>query len=84
MAGQTVRFLFLVVGDSGSGSHRGHSPQRRLAEQMENTRDRCRFMLHTGDVIYLVVGSSGFYEKLHYLSPIEVRIWRVTSQTHCL
>jgi hypothetical protein len=53
-------FSFLVVGDSGSGSHRGHSPQRRLAAQMVAHRDRCRFMLHTGDVIYLV-GSSEFY-----------------------
>ena len=53
-------FSFLVVGDSGSGSHRGHSPQRRLAEQMLPQHDSCRFMIHTGDVIYLV-GSSEFY-----------------------
>jgi hypothetical protein len=53
-------FSFLVVGDSGSGSHRGHSPQRRLAEQMLPQHNSCRFMIHTGDVIYLV-GSSEFY-----------------------
>lgn len=53
-------FSFLVVGDSGSGSHRTHNPQRRLAKQMVEHRDSCRFMLHTGDVIYLV-GSSEFY-----------------------
>jgi 3',5'-cyclic AMP phosphodiesterase CpdA len=56
-------FSFLVVGDSGSGSHRGHSPQRRLAEQMGEHRDRCRFMLHTGDVIYLVGSSEFYYEN---------------------
>ena len=56
-------FSFLVVGDSGSGSHRGHSPQRRLAEQMVQHRDRCRFMLHTGDVIYLVGSSEFYYEN---------------------
>lgn len=56
-------FSFLVVGDSGSGSHLGHSPQRRLSEQMVQHRDRCRFMLHTGDVIYLVGSSEFYYEN---------------------
>lgn len=56
-------FSFLVVGDSGSGSDRGHSPQRRLTEQMLAHRDRCRFMLHTGDVIYLVGSSEFYYEN---------------------
>ncbi len=56
-------FSFLVVGDSGSGSHRRHSPQRRLAEQMLQHRDRCQFMLHTGDVIYLVGSSEFYYEN---------------------
>lgn len=53
-------FSFLVIGDSGSGRHRGHHPQRRIAEQMLQHREDCRFILHTGDVIYLV-GSSEFY-----------------------
>ena len=53
-------FSFLVVGDSGAGPHGGDNPQRRLAEQMVAQRDDCRFMLHTGDVIYLV-GSSEYY-----------------------
>lgn len=54
-------FSFLVVGDSGSGGHRGHNPQRQLAELMLPHHAECRFMLHTGDVIYLV-GSSEFYQ----------------------
>lgn len=53
-------FSFLVIGDSGSGKHQGHNPQRRVAEQMLTQWDECRFILHTGDVIYLV-GSSEFY-----------------------
>jgi hypothetical protein len=46
-------FSFLVVGDSGLGSAYGQSPQRRIAEQMLVHGDTCRFVLHTGDVIYL-------------------------------
>jgi 3',5'-cyclic AMP phosphodiesterase CpdA len=53
-------FSFLVIGDSGAGSHRGHHPQRRIAEQMLLHGNDARFILHTGDVIYLV-GSSEFY-----------------------
>ncbi|MEB3179072.1 MAG: metallophosphoesterase [Nostocaceae cyanobacterium] len=55
-------FSFLVVGDSGSGSHRGHNPQRQVAEIMLPHHDECSFMLHTGDVIYLV-GSSEYYQQ---------------------
>src|SRR5919202_4911225 len=53
-------FSFLVIGDSGSGSHPKHNPQRQIAEQMLAHRDSCRFVLHTGDVIYLV-GSREYY-----------------------
>jgi len=60
-------FSFLVIGDSGSGRHPGHSPQRRIAEQMLAHRDECRFLLHTGDVIYLV-GSSEFYPQ-NFIEP---------------
>lgn len=60
-------FSFLVVGDSGSGQHRGHNPQRQIAEQMLEHRDLCRFVLHTGDVIYLV-GSSEYYPK-NFIEP---------------
>jgi len=58
--GDSPEFSFLVVGDTGSGTHGTDNPQRRVAEQMMAHRDDCRFVLHTGDVIYLV-GSSEFY-----------------------
>ncbi len=60
-------FSFLVIGDSGSGYHRGHNPQRQIAEAMLPHRDQCRFVLHTGDVIYLV-GSSEYYFK-NFIQP---------------
>ncbi|HEY9824082.1 MAG TPA: metallophosphoesterase [Stenomitos sp.] len=60
-------FSFLVIGDSGTGQYRGYSPQRRIAEQMLPHHDQCRFVLHTGDVIYLV-GSSEFYLK-NFIEP---------------
>ncbi|WP_333277882.1 MULTISPECIES: metallophosphoesterase family protein [unclassified Microcoleus] len=53
-------FSFLVAGDSGTGNHRGHNPQRQVAEKMIEERETCRFALHTGDVVYLV-GSSEYY-----------------------
>ncbi|MBV6623342.1 MAG: metallophosphoesterase [Rivularia sp. (in: Bacteria)] len=62
-----VEFSFLVVGDSGTGSHRGHSPMRRVAELMLPHYDDCRFMLHTGDVVYQV-GSSEYYSK-NFIKP---------------
>jgi 3',5'-cyclic AMP phosphodiesterase CpdA len=63
----TPEFSFLVIGDSGSGQHRGHSPQRQIAKQMLDHRQDSRFILHTGDVIYLV-GSSEFYLK-NFIKP---------------
>ena len=60
-------FSFLVVGDSGSGAHRRHHPQRKIAEQMLQHRDDCRFVIHTGDVVYLV-GSSEYYHK-NFINP---------------
>ncbi|MEP0871307.1 metallophosphoesterase [Trichocoleus desertorum AS-A10] len=60
-------FSFLVVGDSGSGEHRGHSPQRQVAEQMLAQQENSRFVLHTGDVIYLV-GASEYYLK-NFIEP---------------
>lgn len=53
-------FAFLVIGDSGSGPHTDHHPQRRIAEQMLPHLSDCRFLLHTGDVVYRV-GSSEQY-----------------------
>jgi 3',5'-cyclic AMP phosphodiesterase CpdA len=66
-------FSFLVIGDSGSGPHRGHNPQRRIAEQLLAQRKDCRFLLHTGDVVYLT-GSSEFYPK-NFIEPY--REWLV-------
>jgi Calcineurin-like phosphoesterase len=53
-------FSFLVIGDTGSGPERTYNPQRLVAEQMLSHIDTCRFVLHTGDVIYLA-GSSEYY-----------------------
>lgn len=57
-------FSFLVVGDSGSGAHQGYHPQplRQIAELMLPHHQECNFMLHTGDVVYLV-GSSEYYQQ---------------------
>jgi len=60
-------FSFLVVGDSGSGAHRGHNPQRQIAELMLPHHQECSFMLHTGDVIYLL-GSSEYYQH-NFIQP---------------
>lgn len=60
-------FSFLVVGDSGSGSHRSYNPQRKVAQMMLPHHDESRFMLHTGDVIYLV-GSSEYYPN-NFIKP---------------
>ncbi|MCL6434579.1 MAG: metallophosphoesterase [Leptolyngbyaceae cyanobacterium HOT.MB2.61] len=67
--GQTdnPEFSFLVIGDSGSGPHRGHNPQRQIAEKLLLHRDECRFVIHTGDVVYLV-GSSEYYPK-NFIEP---------------
>jgi 3',5'-cyclic AMP phosphodiesterase CpdA len=56
---EDVEFSFLVIGDTGTGDER-NNPQRQVAQQMMPHLDSCRFVLHTGDVVYLV-GSSEFY-----------------------
>ncbi len=53
-------FSFMVIGDTGTKSHYGYHPQRQVAEMMLPHKDECRFVLHTGDVIY-VVGSREYY-----------------------
>lgn len=60
-------FSFLVIGDSGSGPHHRHNPQRQITELMLPHYDDCRFLLHTGDVIYLV-GSSEYYSA-NFIKP---------------
>jgi 3',5'-cyclic AMP phosphodiesterase CpdA len=60
-------FSFMVLGDSGSGDHGAYNPQRSIAEKMLEHRHDCRFILHTGDVIYLV-GSKEFYGR-NFIEP---------------
>ena len=47
-------FHFLVLGDSGTGRHRFQSPPRRIAERLLPHKSEAAFLLHTGDVVYLV------------------------------
>ncbi len=75
---EDTEFSFLVAGDSGSGSHHGHNPQRKVAELMLPHHDECRFMLHTGDVVYLV-GSSEYYHQ-NFIEPY--REFLVGSEHH--
>ena len=60
-------FSFLVIGDSGSGPHYDHHPQREVAQLMLSHLKDCRFTLHTGDVVYLV-GSSEYYQQ-NFIEP---------------
>ncbi|MBE9064400.1 metallophosphoesterase [cf. Phormidesmis sp. LEGE 11477] len=53
-------FSFLVVGDSGTSRHVRDSPQRRVTKRLLQHSSECDFILHTGDVVYLV-GSSEQY-----------------------
>jgi len=62
-------FSFMVIGDSGTGIHHRHNPQRQIAQQMVNHRHHCRFVLHTGDVVYLV-GSSELYPE-NFIKPYQ-------------
>ncbi len=60
---QETAFSFLVVGDSGSRSYRNDHPQRRVAEAILPHQADCRFMLHTGDVVYLVGSSEQYFQN---------------------
>ncbi|MBO3462937.1 metallophosphoesterase [Aetokthonos hydrillicola Thurmond2011] len=75
-------FSFLVVGDSGSGAHQGYNPQpqRQVAELMLPHHKECSFMLHTGDVIYLV-GSSEYYQDNFILPYREFLIGKENPQS---
>ncbi len=52
--GSDDAFHFLVLGDSGTGRHRFQSPPRRIAERLLPHKTDAAFLLHTGDVVYLV------------------------------
>ena len=60
-------FSFLVLGDSGSRSYYNDNPQRHVAEAMAAQSSSCQFVLHTGDVVYLV-GSREQYPK-NFIEP---------------
>lgn len=53
-------FSFLVIGDSGTSRHVSDPPQRRITKLLLKHSSECDFVLHTGDVVYLV-GSSEQY-----------------------
>ena len=55
-------FHFLVLGDSGTGRHRRHSPPRHIAERLLPHKNKAAFLLHTGDVVYLV-GAAAQYRN---------------------
>jgi len=57
---ESSEFSFLVIGDTGAGAQQRYNPQRQVAEQMLPHLNSCRFVLHTGDVVYLA-GSSEYY-----------------------
>lgn len=60
---QDEAFSFCVIGDSGTGHHRGDSPQRRIAKSLLTHQTDCRFTLHTGDVVYLVGSREQYYQN---------------------
>ena len=57
---EATNFSFLVIGDSGTNRYLKDPPQRRIARRLLEHTDTCDFVLHTGDVVYLV-GSSEQY-----------------------
>lgn len=61
-------FSFLVLGDSGTGRNsRSNNPQQRVADLLAPHLHSSRFVLHTGDVVYLV-GSREQYRQ-NFLEP---------------
>ncbi len=60
-------FSFMVIGDTGSRTHSLHHPQRQVMELMLAHHHDSRFVLHTGDVIY-VVGSREYYPQ-NFIEP---------------
>jgi hypothetical protein len=45
-------FSFLVIGDSGFGPQSFGHPQQEVADYLATQMSDCRFLLHTGDVVY--------------------------------
>lgn len=74
--GGSEAFSFLVIGDSGTGRRGRHDPQRLVAELLLTHGEDARFLLHTGDVVYLV-GSSEQYRR-NFIRPY--REWLVDGE----
>ena len=49
---ETPAFSFVVIGDSGFGPQPHGHPQREVAKYLATQMADCRFLLHTGDVVY--------------------------------
>ncbi len=64
-----AEFSFLVIGDTGWGPREGHHPQREIAKHLLKHVDDNRFLLHTGDVVYLV-GSRDQYSP-NFIEPYQ-------------
>ncbi len=65
---ENPEFSFFVIGDSGTGRHRRHSPQREITQLLLKQQDHHpRFILHTGDVVYLT-GSPSYYPQ-NFIKP---------------
>jgi 3',5'-cyclic AMP phosphodiesterase CpdA len=62
-------FSFLVIGDSGCGSHLKHHPQGKIAEMMFEHQQESSFIIHTGDVVYQV-GSKEYYQQ-NFIDPYQ-------------
>lgn len=60
-------FSFLAIGDTGWGPRETSNPQRRIAEQTLPHLKTCRFLLHTGDVVY-VNGAAEYYQR-NFIEP---------------
>ncbi|MEM9118914.1 MAG: metallophosphoesterase [Cyanobacteria bacterium P01_F01_bin.56] len=69
-------FSFLVIGDSGFGPQPFGHPQRELAEYLATQMADCRFLLHTGDVVYQM-GSPDQYPD-NFIDPYQA--WLVGSE----
>lgn len=70
-------FSFLVIGDSGTGQYRGDSPQRRVMEQLLAHGQDSSFVLHTGDVVYLVGSNEQYFDN--FINPY--REWLVNGDS---
>jgi 3',5'-cyclic AMP phosphodiesterase CpdA len=72
----TSAFSFLVLGDSGFGPQPFGHPQQQVADYLATQMTDCRFLLHTGDVVYQM-GSPDHYPA-NFIQPYQA--WLANSQ----